>query len=264
MTTPSASAEAARRLREAYSAGAVEPLRDLIEAADVDGAYEVQRLNIEHWVAAGRRIVGRKVGLTAERVQQQLGVDQPDFGVLFEDMRIEDGGVIDFGRLLQPRIEAEIALVLARDLDDPECSAETVAAATDHAVAALEIVDSRVADWRITIADTVADNASSGLFVLSVERRLLEEVDLIGCGMTMSIDGVVVSTGTGAACLGSPLNSAAWLARVLASRGDPLRAGDIVLTGALGPMVALPAGARVEARIDGFGTVSVSTNGAAT
>lgn len=249
---------AARRLRDAYSGGAVAPLRDALEPTDVDGAYAVQTINTRYWEAQGRRIVGRKAGLTAKAVQMQLGVDQPDFGVLFDDMRIPDGGHLDPARTLQPKAEAEIAFILGADLPDADPSVEQVAAAVASVHAAIEIVDSRIADWKISFADTVADNGSSAFFVLADAGLPLAGLDLEGAAMEMLINGAVVSTGAGAAALGNPLNAATWLAQTLAARGEPLKAGDILLAGALGPMVALSPGDQVEAKIAGIGVCRFS------
>ena len=246
--------ELAQRLRAAYTDGAVAPLRDGLEPTDAAGAYAVQELNTRYWESQGRRIVGRKAGLTAKAVQAQLGVDQPDFGVLFADMRVADGGRLDPARCLQPKAEAEIAFVLAADLPSPATTPDQVAAAVATVHAAIEIVDSRIADWTITFADTVADNGSSAFFVLADTGLALARLDLEGCEMEMTFDGAVVSTGMGAAALGNPLNAAAWLARTLASRGEPLKAGDVLLAGALGPMVALTPGVTVEAKVAGIGT----------
>lgn len=246
----------ARRLRDAYVQGAVPPLRDGLDPLDADGAYAVQTLNTRFWQAQGRRIVGRKAGLTAKAVQTQLGVGQPDFGVLFDDMRIADGGRLNPARALQPKAEAEVALVLGRDLTDPETGREQVAAAVASVHAAIEIVDSRIANWAITFADTVADNGSSAFFVLAEQGVPLAGLDLYTCGMVLEVDGHVASLGAGAACLGHPLNAATWLARTLAARGEPLRAGDILLTGALGPMVALSPGQTLVARVGGLGRCS--------
>lgn len=246
----------ARRLRDAYAGGVVPPLRDALEPTDADGAYAVQTINTRFWQAQGRRIVGRKAGLTAKAVQAQLGVDQPDFGVLFDDMRVADGGRLDPARAIQPKAEAEIAFILGTDLPDGDATAEQVAAAVASVHAAIEIVDSRIADWKISFADTVADNGSSAFFLLADEGLPLAGLDLEGAAMEMTINGSVASTGVGAAALGNPLNAAAWLAQTLARRGEPLRAGDILLAGALGPMVALTPGDHVEARIVGIGTCS--------
>jgi 2-keto-4-pentenoate hydratase len=246
----------AARLRAAYAGPAIAPMRDALDPRDGDAAYAVQNANTRHWLAEGRRIVGRKIGLTAAAVQAQLGVDQPDYGVLFADMRIEDGGTLDPARTLQPKAEAEIALVIGRTLDNPQASPEEVGTATEYAAAAIEIVDSRITDWKITFADTVADNGSSAFFVLGSPARPLAGLDLWSCGMVMEVNERVASLGAGAACLGHPLRAAAWLARILTARGEPLREGDIVLTGALGPMVALKPGDRVRATVGGLGTAS--------
>ncbi|WP_404713714.1 2-keto-4-pentenoate hydratase [Sphingomonas sp. MMS24-J13] len=248
--------EAAVRLREAYDGGAIPPLRDLLAPDDADMAYAVQAANTGFWTEQGRRIVGRKVGLTAKAVQKQLGVDQPDFGVLFDDMEIVDGGRLDPSRALQPKVEAEVALILDADLAGPDISFEDVSNAVGAVAPAIEIVDSRIADWKITFADTVADNGSSAFFVLGADRKPLSGLDLWTCGMALEINGEVVSVGAGAACLGHPLNAALWLAKTLVGRGEPLRAGDIVLTGALGPMVALAPGDGVRATVGGLGAVS--------
>ncbi|MBN8847963.1 MULTISPECIES: fumarylacetoacetate hydrolase family protein [unclassified Sphingomonas] len=247
---------AARRLRDAYRGETIPPMRDVMEPTDGAAAYAVQAANTRFWQSQGRRIVGRKIGLTAKAVQAQLGVDQPDFGVLFDDMAVADGGALDPARVIQPKAEAEIALLLASDLTDPSCDASAVAAATASAVAAIEIVDSRIADWKITFADTVADNGSSAFYVLGSDPKPLDGLDLYTCGMALEVNGVLASLGAGAACLGHPLEAAAWLARTLAAAGDPLRAGEVILTGALGPMVAISRGDRVEARIGGLGSVS--------
>jgi 2-keto-4-pentenoate hydratase len=248
----------AARLRDAYAGGAVLPLRDGLEPGDGAGAYAVQALNTAFWVSHGRRIVGRKVGLTAKAVQVQLGVDQPDFGVLFADMAIPDGGMLQVERVLQPKAEAEVAIILGADLDDPHVTRAGVEAAVEGVVAAIEIVDSRIADWKISFADTVADNGSSAFYVLGQVVKPLAGLDLWTCGMVLELNGAVASLGAGAACLGHPLNAAAWLARTLAEQGAPLRKGDVVLTGALGPMVAIAPGDHVKATIGGLGTAEFS------
>jgi 2-keto-4-pentenoate hydratase len=255
MTAPTHD-DLARRLRDAYAGGAVPPMRDGLGPVDADGAYAVQTINTRFWQAQGRLIVGRKAGLTAKAVQTQLGVDQPDFGVLFDDMAIADGGSLNPARAIQPKAEAEIAFVLAKDLPDPQTTPDMVGHAIATVHAAIEIVDSRIADWKITFADTVADNGSSAFFVLGREGKPLAGLDLFTCGMVMEINGAIVSLGAGAAALGHPLNAAAWLAQTLARRGEPLKAGDILLAGALGPMVALNPGDHVRAIIGGLGTAS--------
>lgn len=253
--------ELAARLRAAYTSGAVPPLRDGLEPTDAIGAYAVQAINTRFWESQGRRIVGRKAGLTAEAVQRQLGVDQPDFGVLFDDMRVADGGMLDPARCLQAKAEAEMAFVLGADLPSHDTSVEQIAAAVATVHAAIEIVDSRIADWKITFADTVADNGSSAFFVLAEQGLPLAGLDLAGAAMTMTINGAVASTGIGAAALGNPLNAAAWLARTLATAGEPLKAGDVLLAGALGPMVTLAAGDQVRTEVAGIGSCSFTFAG---
>ena len=255
MTAPTY-ADLAQRLRNAYVNGAVPPLRDGLDPIDVAGAYAVQEINTRLWQAQGRRIVGRKAGLTAKAVQTQLGVDQPDFGVLFDDMQVADAGVLDPAHALQPKAEAEIAFVLGADLPHADTTPEQVAAAVASVHAAIEIVDSRIADWKITFADTVADNGSSAFFVLADAGKPLTGLDIWTAGMVMQINGQIVSLGVGAAALGHPLNAAAWLAQTLAARGEPLKTGDILLAGALGPMVALNPGDHVVAYVGGIGQVS--------
>ena len=252
---------AALRLREAYTGGTIPPLRDFLDPTDVDGAYAVQAINTEYWRGTGRRIVGRKVGLTAKSVQQQLGVDRPDFGVLFDDMQVPNGGTLSAEKCIQPKAEAEVAIVLKKDIRNAAATRADVMEAADYAVAAIEIVDSRIADWKISFADTVADNGSSAFFVLGDTRKSLEALDLYTCGMVLEVNGKVASLGAGAACLGHPLEAAAWLASTLAAQGDHLKAGDIVLTGALGPMVALAPGDEVIAKIGGIGTCQFAYSG---
>lgn len=254
-------AQAAQRLREAYSGDTIAPLRDLIAPDDLEGSYAIQAINRDHWLATGRKIVGRKIGLTAKAVQAQLGVNQPDFGMLFDDMAIADGGSLDMARVIQPKAEAEVALILARDLPSEPVTFETIGDYVAYALPAIEIVDSRIADWKITFADTVADNGSSAMFVLGTDRKPLADLDLWSCGMVLEINDEIVSLGAGAACLGHPLHAAVWLANTLAAQDEPMRAGDILLTGALGPMVPIQAGDRVRATIGGLGTVSFNVNG---
>jgi len=245
---------AADRLYAAYGGALCEPVR--FEIGDtVEAGYAVQAINTARWLKAGRRISGRKIGLTSKAVQTQMGVDQPDFGVLFADMEVGDGEEVDVGRLQQPRAEAEIAFVLGKDLDMAAPTLSDVARAIAFAVPAVEIVGSRIKNWDIAISDTIADNASSGLYVLGGTPRKLDDLDLIGCGMTMRRNGRPCSFGSGAACLGSPLNAAVWLARQVASRGAPLREGEVLLSGALGPMVAAAPGDAFEAMISGLGSV---------
>jgi 2-keto-4-pentenoate hydratase len=239
----------------AATARPIAPPRETWPGLDAADAYAIQRTNTQRRLRDGRRIVGCKIGLTARAVQQQLGVAQPDFGILFEDMGYGDAEPVPAGRVLQPKVEAEVAFVLGRDLDMAHPGQVDVIRAIDHVLPAIEIVGSRVADWNIRFVDTVADNASAGAYVLGGTPRLLREVDLRLCGMVMLRAGEPVSTGAGAACLGHPVNAVVWLARTMAALGHPLRAGDLVLSGALGPMVAVQPGDAFEARINGLGSV---------
>jgi 2-keto-4-pentenoate hydratase len=234
------------------------PIRDALGNTDIELAYAVQRLLNDERSAAGARPIGRKIGLTAPAVQAQFGVDQPDFGLLFDDMLVPDGMLVDTARLLQPRVEAEIAFVLCGDMVDGHATADSVRPAIAECVAAIEIVDSRIAGWDIAITDTVADNASAGLFVLGSRRIPLTSFTPVQARMSMTVDAVVAATGSGADCLGDPLNAVAWLARKSVQVGNPLRAGDIVLSGSLGPVVPVQAGAAVAAEISELGSVSVS------
>lgn len=250
--------QAAERLRHAAETSTpCGPVRDVVgTATDVAVGYAIQEVNLRHAIAAGRRVSGRKIGLTSEAVQRQLGVDRPDFGTLFADTEYGDGIALDAHRLLQPRAEAEVALVLERDLDIEQPTFNDVVRATAYALPSIEVVDSRVAGWDIRFVDTVADNASCGLYVLGARPVPLSAVDLRTVPMRMTIDGAEVSTGVGAACLGHPVQAARWLAATMVALGTPLRAGDVVMTGALGPMRPIGPGNRVEADFGPLGTVT--------
>lgn len=212
-------------------------------------------MNTEHRLRCGDRIVGAKIGLTSPVVQQQLGVDQPDYGVLFDDMGFGEGQPIPMARMQQPKIEAEVAFVLGRDLDMEQPSLVDVMRAVEFVVPALEIVGSRIAGWNIKFVDTVADNASSSAYVIGGRPKRLDEMNLYDCAMTMTANGDVVSQGMGRACLGHPLNAVVWLARTMCERGTSLRAGWLVLSGALGPMVTVQPGTNYRAEIEGLGAV---------
>lgn len=249
----------AQALRSAeLSQTPISPIRPQLggEHADLDMAYAVQEINTQQALHQGRHLVGRKIGLTSVAVQKQLGVDSPDFGMLFADMAYGDGEAIPAGLLIQPKVEAEIALVIHQDLTQQKHSYADIISATAYALPAIEIVDSRIENWKISLIDTVADNASSAAFVLGSRPVKLENLDLVNCKMVMTRGEEIVSEGVGKACLANPLNAAVWLADEMVKRGRPLLAGDIILTGALGPMVVANPGDEFKVEIDGFGSVT--------
>lgn len=255
--------EIAERLRRAAETGtAIPPLRDEIAAGGIETAYAIQSANTDYYMDQGRRLSGRKIGLTSKAVQKQLGVDAPDFGMLFADMEVQDGDEIAMSRLHQPKVEAEIALVLDADLDDDELTMPELISSVAYALPAIEVVGSRIENWNIRLLDTVADNASSGLYVLGSTPVSLGSFDPRMCGMVMERRGEQVSLGAGVACLGNPLNAALWLARTMVQVGAPLMAGDVIMTGALGPMVAVNPGDVFDARINGLGSVRAVFGGA--
>ncbi|MFY9639525.1 MAG: fumarylacetoacetate hydrolase family protein [Rhodomicrobium sp.] len=257
VTTPKADIEAAAaHLFEAARTGQpCEPVRGLLADGDLDGAYAAQTINTRRALEAGRRLVGRKIGLTSKAVQKQLGVHQPDYGMLFADMARCDGEEISIRDVMQPKVEAEIAFVLGRDLTEEQLTVADLQRAIEFALPAIEIVGSRIKNWDIKITDTIADNASSGLYVLGSRPCRLDSFEPRLAGMVMEKRGEPVSVGAGAACMGSPLNAALWLAQVMARMGSPLKAGDTILSGALGPMVAVEPGDVFDVRINGLGSV---------
>lgn len=256
-----ASATAAARLADAVATRRpCAPVRELCDAVDeVAWAYAVQR----QFVAAawpGEVVSGRKIGLTSPAVQAQLGVDQPDFGTLFASMALPSGAVVT-DEFLQPRIEGEIAFLLGSDLGagGGELTLDDVRAAVTGSCAAIEICDSRIEGWDISLVDTVADNASAGGYVLAPTWVPLADVEPREATMTMTVTGHEEPiTGEGSACLGDPLEAVLWLARTCARLGDPLRAGEVVLSGALAPMAPLDPGTRVRVEVSGLGSVEVS------
>ncbi len=249
---------AAAALREARgSRKQIAPIASAYNLNSIDEAYAAAAVNTQARLAAGRRVTGRKIGLTAESVQRQLGVDQPDFGVLFDDMEFLDRAIVPTERLMQPKVEAEIAFVMARDLKGGRTpSWGEFVSAIDYALPAIEIVDSAIADWKIGIVDTVADNASAGLYVLGDQPVSLGAFQLASVEAMLTCDGSIVSQGRGSACLGHPLRAAHWLACEMARRGEALRAGEIVLSGALGPTAPVKSGGTFEADFAAFGRVS--------
>jgi 2-oxopent-4-enoate hydratase len=221
-------------------------------------AYAVSEINLKRRLGqAGVRLLGKKIGLTSRAVQKQLGVEEPDYGYLLSDMAIASGGSISRSTLILPKVEGETAFVLKKALQGHTITPDQVIAATDYIVPCIEVIDSRVRDWKIKIQDTVADNASSAFFVLGSQPKKLSEVNLPKAGMTLKINGELRSSGTGAACLDHPVFAVAWLANKMNEFGVSLEAGDVILSGAFGPVVPVQAGDHVEVEIAGLGAVSV-------
>ncbi len=248
---------AALALREARTARRpIAQVSATFGITSVDDAYAVAEINTLERVRAGGRVTGRKIGLTSAAVQKQLGVDQPDFGVLFDDMEYLDGSEVPRARLIQPKIEAEVAFVLGRDLPVAEPTYGEFVACVAFCLPALEIVDSAIADWKITLVDTVADNASCGQYVLGDQPIVLGQAQLAELLMDMKKNGEPASTGSGAACMGHPLRAAYWLAQTMAARGQALKAGEVILSGALGPMVPVAAGDEIRANLGALGSVA--------
>jgi 2-keto-4-pentenoate hydratase len=236
----------------------IPPLTETYGALSIDDAYAIQLRQVQAWLASGRRVLGRKVGLTSAAMQRQLGVTQPDFGHLLDDMFYLPDTPVQAGRFLQPRVEPEVAFVLRRDLAGPGVTAADVIAATEFVRPALEIIDSRIAGWRIGIVDTIADNASSGGVVLGDPARLAD-VDLIGGGCQLFRNGELAGRGVGGAVLGSPTNSVAWLANVLGERDSGLRAGQVVLPGSITASIPFHPGDVVSAVFAGLGTLTCAS-----
>ncbi|MCC3313787.1 2-keto-4-pentenoate hydratase [Nocardia africana] len=262
MTDTTLIAELADKLWDAdRSSVPIEPLTRSHPGLGVDDAYAIQTHNIDRRVAAGAHIRGRKVGLTSRTMQELLGVDEPDFGVLLDTMFVEDGDEIDLGQMVQPRVEAEMAFVMKHDLAGPGVTIAHALAAIDGVLPAIEIVDSRVTDWRITLADTISDNASSGKVVLGGRLTKVADLDLRVVGMALSRNGSVIETGAGAAVLGNPVRCVAWLADKLCEFGIGLRAGDLVLPGAVHRMVTVAPGDVFRAEFAHLGAVTARFSG---
>lgn len=233
-------------------------LRDRVEGITIEDAYQIQARMIERRKQAGATVIGKKIGVTSRGVQEMLGVFEPDFGILMSDMLLPDGAEVPSGTLIQPKAEGEIAFILKRDLIGPGITAADVIAATDHVRACFEIVDSRINDWDIKIQDTVADNASCGVFVLGEDKADPRDVDLALAGMVAERNGEIMVTGAGAAVQGSPANAVAWLANTLGRLGTPLLAGETILSGALAPMYLFDPGDTLTMRVGGIGACSIS------
>ena len=233
------------------------PITPLSEEGGITGiadAYAIQTCWTEMRVARGEKIVGRKIGLTAKAVQEQLGVDQPDYGTLWQSSFYEASGgqvTVPASDFISPRIEGEVAFLIGKPLKGPNITPQDVLAATEACALGVEIVDSRIADWKIKITDTIADNASYGGFTLGPWDKKLKEADLAAIGMSIARNGQEAAQGVGAAVLGSPVISCAWLANKLLEFGVSLEPGDIVISGALMKMLPFQAGDDFTFRLQG-------------
>lgn len=230
------------------------PLTEQDAELTIDDAYAIQLENVDRVTAMGHVISGKKIGLTSPGMQKQLGVNEPDYGHLFAAMECEDGRV-DTGQLILPKIEAELAFVLASDLTGGKVTAGDVISATEYVVGAFEIVDSRVADWRIKLVDTVADNASSGRYILGKKRIRPSYLDLPSINMRLYKNGVQVGEGTGSAVLGDPSAAVAWLANRLWDYGVTLKKGEVILSGAFSAAPVAQKGDRFRVEFSSFGDV---------
>lgn len=235
----------------------IEPLTSRHDSITIEDAYHIQQRMITRRIEKGEKIVGKKIGVTSAAVMNMLGVRQPDFGYMLDGMIYNEGESVPMNTLIQPRAEGEIAFMMKRDLMGPGITAADILAATEGVMACFEIVDSRIRDWKIKIQDTVADNASCGVFVLGDRLVDPRKVDLSTCGMVLEKNGEIVGTGAGAATLGNPVNAMVWLANTLGRLGIPLKAGEIVLSGSLAALVPVTAGDNLRVTIGGIGGCSV-------
>lgn len=248
----------ANKLFNALRNGAsIDPVTDHWPGMTIDDAYEVSLALLKLREASGEKIIGKKIGVTSEAVMSMLNVDQPDFGFLTDTMFAKDN-VVDVSNMILPKAEAEIAFRLKKDLNGPGVTETDVLNATESVIACFEVVDSRIKDWKIKIQDTVADNASCGVYVLGGLEVDPKEVDLLGCKAVVTKNGEALSEGVGAATLGSPLKAVAWLANTLGERGIPFKAGEVILSGSLVPLESVVAGDEMRVEIEGLGDCLVS------
>lgn len=264
--TVSDRAAAADALAAVYDSHApIDPLVDAHPDMTVEDAYAIQLDQLDRRLAAGRVVRGHKVGLTSPAMQRQMKVDQPDFGYLLDDMFFPEHDQVPMARFVQPRVEPEVAFLLKRDLAGPGITVAAAIAAVEFVLPAVEIIDSRIRDWRISITDTIADNASSGGVVLGAQAVPFDQYDLRLLGCVVTRNGRITETGAGGAVLGHPVLALAWLANTLGARGRGLAAGDVVLPGSLTASVPVTAGDCFVAEFAGLGTVTVrfSTEGTA-
>ncbi len=242
----------------------IAPLTDSHPDMTLDDAYRVQMRMIECRLTAGGaadRVIGKKIGVTSQPVMDMLNVRQPDFGHLLASMNLPEGEPLPMHQLIAPRAEGELAFILAKDIQGPGVTAEQVIEATEFVVPCFEIVDSRIKDWKIKIQDTVADNASCGMLVVGAAIADPRKLDLGLVGMTITRNGEIVGTGAGAAALGHPAQAVAWLANTMGALGIPLKAGEIILSGALSGLVPLSPGDVLSMTMGGVGSVAMLCSG---
>ena len=235
----------------------VAPLTEREADITIEDAYAIQLRMIQRRVDAGETIIGKKIGVTSKIVMQMLGVNQPDFGQMTSGMVFNEGQAIPADSMIAPRAEAEVAFMLKRDLAGPGVTAADVLRATECVMPCFEIVDSRIRDWKIRIQDTVADNASCGVLTLGGLRKSPRQLDLALAGMVLEKNGEVISTSTGAAVQGSPVNAVAWLANTLGRLGITLKAGEVILSGSQSPLVPVKAGDSLSCHVGGLGSTTV-------
>ena len=250
--------EFSQHLREAEEThNSVKALTDIKKDLSIDEAYQIQLATIQNKVDAGARIVGMKIGLTSIAMQELLGVNEPDYGHLLDTMVVSNGGSVTKERVLQPKVEGEVAFILKKELQGPNVTKEDVLNATDYVVPAIEIVDSRISDWKIKLEDTIADNASSGLYVLGENKTSVDEINLAEVKMDLYKNGELMNSGKGSAALDHPANCVAWLANKMADYNKSLKPGDVILSGALSAAVNSHPGDEFSVKMEPLGEVSV-------
>ncbi|MGV0626257.1 2-keto-4-pentenoate hydratase [Mycolicibacter minnesotensis] len=233
----------------------ISPLTAAQPDIDVVDAYEIQLINIRQRIAEGARVVGHKVGLSSEAMQKMMGVDEPDYGHLLNEMQVFEDKPVKASNYLYPRVEVEVAFILAQDLPGADCTEEDVLAATEAFAPAIELIDSRISDWKIKLCDTIADNASSAGFVLGKQRVKPGDIDIKNIDASLTKNGQVVAEGRSDAVLGNPVTAVAWLARKVESFGVRLKAGDVVLPGTATRAIDVHAGDDCVADFSGLGSV---------
>lgn len=235
----------------------IKPLTRTYPGITLDDAYEIQMENVKTVLSSNVKMTGKKIGLTSKAMQNMLGVEEPDFGHLFEDMEVR-GGMISFSEMIQPKVEAEIAFVMGKDITGDELTADDILDATEYVIASLEIVDSRIENWMVKLQDTVADNASSGRYVLGTKKKAPRDMDLKGETMELYKNGEKINSGRGVDVFGDPMNSVLWLAEKMLSLGSEIKKGEILLSGAMSAALSAKPGDMFRAEFKTLGSAEVS------